>query len=627
MRLLFPLLQLLPLFLALLLALPAHAWGDGGLGFSQKPAPISGPYVISAPDSRLPNATVFDPSGTGDLTSFDMSVPSFFTVTGVPDLTGAVSVSVSYATGLTANRALITDSSGNAGLGQIDLSTSIVTGSLPQANVASLVTDLGNKQGLDATLTALAGLDSTAGFVTVTGADTFVRRSFASSGSSITITNPAGTAGDVNLEVGNHSAALLTSGTVDNARLDTQLSEIANLSVSAGDIFVVNDSGAIVRLAGGSDTNVLTYDSSQNPNVKWAAAAGGGVTSIGVNAPSTIFTSSADITTSGDVTLSYATGQTADRIFGTDASGNVGLMAMTANQLVAHSAAKITSGTLDVARGGTGVDGSAATDGQILIGHDANNNFSLASLTAGANVTITPGAGSITIAASGGSGTALPATTMATARILKSATIAQTTSTAYTALGMTAPSLAGTVSAALDSNGQYLSCASAASDNSQAGYETGLSACQFRQKPIWWTHVKTGSSITNIEIYCGFTDNLGELSSSPATPAANCAMFRYVPASDGTAFWRTIMNDGGVDGGTITATSQSIATSTDYLLCIDATDVNAIKFYINGSLVDTRDSTNAPSTTAALALYCKGQNTSGSARTFQVGGVQLELMQ
>ncbi|QQR78762.1 MAG: hypothetical protein IPJ68_00540 [Candidatus Moraniibacteriota bacterium] len=31
---------------------------------------------------------------------------------------------------------------------------------------------------------------------------------------------------------------------------------------------------------------------------------------------------------------------------------------------------------LNVSRGGTGVDGSAVTNGQLLIGHDANNNFS-----------------------------------------------------------------------------------------------------------------------------------------------------------------------------------------------------------------------------------------------------------
>lgn len=58
-------------------------------------------------------------------------------------------------------------------------------------------------------------------------------------------------------------------------------------------------------------------------------------------------------------------------------------------------------GTLGVSKGGTGNTGTP-TNGQLLIGN--GTGFTLASLTAGANITITPGAGSITIAASGGSG-------------------------------------------------------------------------------------------------------------------------------------------------------------------------------------------------------------------------------
>lgn len=53
------------------------------------------------------------------------------------------------------------------------------------------------------------------------------------------------------------------------------------------------------------------------------------------------------------------------------------------------------------ADGGTGIS-SVPGDGQILIGSTAAAKYVVASLTAGANVTITPGAGSITIASANG---------------------------------------------------------------------------------------------------------------------------------------------------------------------------------------------------------------------------------
>ena len=54
------------------------------------------------------------------------------------------------------------------------------------------------------------------------------------------------------------------------------------------------------------------------------------------------------------------------------------------------------SGVLPVAKGGTNLS-STPTNGQLLIGN--GSGYTLASLTAGSNVTITPGAGTITIAA------------------------------------------------------------------------------------------------------------------------------------------------------------------------------------------------------------------------------------
>lgn len=77
-------------------------------------------------------------------------------------------------------------------------------------------TQLDAKQGADATLTALAGLDSSTGLVAQTGTDTFTKRTITSTGGSVVVTNPGGVAGNINLEVsGNGSASptAVSSGT------------------------------------------------------------------------------------------------------------------------------------------------------------------------------------------------------------------------------------------------------------------------------------------------------------------------------------------------------------------------------------------------------------------------------
>lgn len=70
------------------------------------------------------------------------------------------------------------------------------------------------------------------------------------------------------------------------------------------------------------------------------------------------------------------------------------------------------TGTLAVANGGTGQ--TSYTDGQLLIGNTATGGLSKATLTAGTNITITNGNGTITIASTGGGGSsALSAITAA----------------------------------------------------------------------------------------------------------------------------------------------------------------------------------------------------------------------
>jgi len=86
--------------------------------------------------------------------------------------------------------------------------------------------------------------------------------------------------------------------------------------------------------------------------------------------------------------------------FTVDAQGRI---TNASNTAIALNASAITAGTLSVTRGGTGVDGSGASNGQLLIGN--GSGYSLATITAGSGISVTNGAGSITIANTGAAAT------------------------------------------------------------------------------------------------------------------------------------------------------------------------------------------------------------------------------
>ncbi len=103
-------------------------------------------------------------------------------------------------------------------------------------------TQLDNKQALDATLTALAGLDTTTGFVVQTGTDVFTKRTLVEPAAGFTITNADGVSGNAVFALANDLAALeglATTGIIvrtgdGTATTRTITGTVGNITVADG---------------------------------------------------------------------------------------------------------------------------------------------------------------------------------------------------------------------------------------------------------------------------------------------------------------------------------------------------------------------------------------------------------
>jgi len=134
------------------------------------------------------------------------------------------------------------------------------------------------------------------------------------------------------------------------------------------------------------------------------------------------------------------------------------------------------TGTLGVANGGTGQ--TSYTDGQLLIGNSSGNTLTKATLTAGSNVTITNGNGSITISASAGAAgvtsfsagsTGLTPSTGTTGAV----TLAGTLAVGYGGTGAT------TLTGLVKGNGtSAFTAATAGTDYAAPGTQTNFTATQ-----------------------------------------------------------------------------------------------------------------------------------------------------
>lgn len=162
--------------------------------------------------------------------------------------------------------------------------------------------------------------------------------------------------------------------------------------------------------SGATDGHVLTWDTVNGWQAEAAGAGSGTVTSVALSLPTAIFdVSGSPVTTSGTLTATLDN-QSANTVFAgptTGAATTPGFRVLVSEDIPVLDTSKLTTGTLPIARGGTGLS-ALGTDGQLLrvnTGATALEYFTPAYLTTNQTITLS---GDVT-----GSGTTAITTTIA----------------------------------------------------------------------------------------------------------------------------------------------------------------------------------------------------------------------
>ena len=204
-----------------------------------------------------------------------------------------------------------------------------------------------------------------------------------------------------------HTTLNGTDGFTTLGNTATERMRIAN----DGRVSVGQSGGSIIPAAAGS---ILTLAGGLTQSA--------GAVSLTGNAASSLTTSAGDLTLTGGVNLQLAAGfgsavvvnEFASNVdFRVESQANTNMLLVDASQSTVSVGTTGNTHTFNIGTGALSnfavasggrihtYDGTAPTNGQVLIGDTALGNFAKAAITAGTGISVTNGAGSITIAATG----------------------------------------------------------------------------------------------------------------------------------------------------------------------------------------------------------------------------------